>query len=49
MRCTGCNKKIKQTQISGTWYHKKTANVYCYPKAVATPKFKDDENNWVRG
>ena len=40
MRCKLCNKRIYKTQITETWYHKKTTNVYCFPKAIAMPKEK---------
>jgi len=29
MRCINCDKKIKQTELTGTWYHKKSRAVYC--------------------
>ena len=37
MRCINSHKKIKQTQVVGTWYHKKTRGVYCEIPQVATP------------
>jgi len=49
MKCAVCKKKINQAPLSGTWYHKKTKNVFCYPKAVATPKSEVDANNWIKG
>ena len=40
MRCRICGKKIVQTVITQTWYHRKTRNVYCFPNALATPNEK---------
>jgi len=40
MKCNNCNKKIKQTLVTGVWYHKRNNAVYCHNPATATPKEK---------